>query len=73
LIPEGAGVREITDPEPEPAAAKMLSAQQAMSLIYPILEKLETQALMTVATEVSTYSDRRRNPAAKAQREDAHV
>jgi hypothetical protein len=76
LIPEGAGVREITDPEPEPkspAAPKMLSAEQAMSLIYPILEKLETQALMTVATQVTSYSARRRNAAAKAQREDAHV
>jgi hypothetical protein len=50
----------------------MFSAKEAMSLIYPILEKVETQALMAVATQVSTYCARRRN-AAKAQREDAHV
>jgi hypothetical protein len=55
--PKAEPVRDVPD------QPKMLSAQQAMSLIYPILEKVETQALMAVATQVSTYSARRRNTA----------
>jgi hypothetical protein len=75
-ISEGAGVRDVTDPEPEPksvAVPKMFSAQQAMSLIYPILDKVETEALRDVANEVTMYSVRRRNAASKAQREHANV
>ena len=79
LSPEGAGVREITDPKPAPkstAVPEMLLAQKAMSLIYPILEKVETRALEAVAKQVFDYSVRRCNATtktAKAQREDARV
>ena len=69
LSPEDAGVREITDPRPAPkstAVPEMLSAQKAMSLIYPILEKVETRRwglspskFLTTPSAVATRRQRR--------------
>jgi hypothetical protein len=71
-------VRDVTDQEPEPkstAAPKMLSAQQAWSLIYPILEKVETRALGDISTQVFNYATRRQSKASRRQanRGDARV
>jgi hypothetical protein len=69
LIPEAVPVRDVTDRKPEPkptAAPNTLSAQQAWSLIYPILEGVETRALGDISTQVFNYAARRQNKA-KAQ------
>jgi hypothetical protein len=69
LIPEGARVRDVTDPLPEPestAVPEILSAQQAWILIHPILEKVETKALGDISEHVFNFAARRQNQA-KAQ------
>jgi hypothetical protein len=71
LTPKTEPVRDVTDQEPErefTAVPKTLSAQQAWSLIHPILEKVETGALGDISRHVFKFATRRQNEAkAKAK------
>jgi hypothetical protein len=60
LTPKDKPVRDVTDPEPVP---RRLSAQEAWSLIYPILEKAETRAVGDISRAVFNYTTRQRGKA----------